>query len=224
MEQLTLDVAAMRLPVNVVSVGAGFTYSTDGPTHHGLQDLPAVLTIPDLNILNSSDPVNSRAFVDYAVASERPNYIRIEKGEFPVLKLDHAFDVERGFSVASTGGGILLISTGSIIHEIVVALPEIERRTGEKVTLIDLFAPSVATNELTNQYIRNSTAVYVIEESYSTGISSVIALSIARNEINVPLRVIAPKSMYYFASGDRALLKREAGLDAVKFADLFMRC
>jgi transketolase len=224
MEQLTLDVAAMRLPVNVVSVGAGFTYSTDGPTHHGLQDLPAVLTIPDLNILNSSDPVNSRAFVDYAVASERPNYIRIEKGEFPVLKLDHAFDVERGFSIASTGGGILLISTGSIIHEIVVALPEIERRTGEKVTLIDLFAPSVATNELTKQYIRNSTAVYVIEESYSTGISSVIALSIARNGINVPLRVIAPKTMYYFASGDRALLKREGGLDSAKFADLFMQC
>ena len=56
LEQLTLDVAAGQLPVNVISVGAGFTYSTDGPTHHGLHDIPVMMTVPHMNILNSSDP------------------------------------------------------------------------------------------------------------------------------------------------------------------------
>ena len=224
MEQLTIDVAAMGLPVNVVSVGAGFTYSTDGPTHHGLQDIPAVLTIPDLNILNSSDPVNTRAFADYAVASRRPNYIRIEKGVFPILDLAHEFEVERGFSVVRTGGDVLLISTGSIIHDIVAALPEIEHRLDRKVTLIDLFAPREVGSELVNQFIRRSAAVYTIEESYSTGISSVVALSIARSGLNVPLRVISAKPRFFFESGDRKYLQEIGNLSAAAIVNSFEKC
>ena len=32
LEQITLDIAALGLNVNIVSVGSGFTYSTDGPS------------------------------------------------------------------------------------------------------------------------------------------------------------------------------------------------
>jgi transketolase len=46
LEQISLDLASMCANVNIISVGAGFTYSTDGPSHHGLQDLSAVLTTP----------------------------------------------------------------------------------------------------------------------------------------------------------------------------------
>ena len=56
LEQITLDIAAMKLNVNIVSVGGGFTYSTDGPSHHGIQDVNAVLSVPNLEVYNSSDP------------------------------------------------------------------------------------------------------------------------------------------------------------------------
>ena len=33
LEQVNVDLCAMNLDVNIIGVGAGFTYSTDGPTH-----------------------------------------------------------------------------------------------------------------------------------------------------------------------------------------------
>ncbi len=221
MEQLTLDVAAMRLPVNVVSVGAGFTYSTDGPTHHGLQDLPAVLTIPGLAILNSSDPVNTRVFAEHVVDSRQPHYIRIEKGVFPKLELAEIFDVEKGFSVARSGGRILLISTGSIVHEIVRALPEIEESLGERVTLIDLFAPCKAGEEPLRAYLREATAVYTVEESYARGIASVVGEIIALNGFRAPLKAIHAAPSYHYASGDRDHLRKTGHLDANSIAARF---
>ena len=88
LEQLTIDVASMDLSVNVVSVGGGFTYSTDGPTHQGLQDLPAVNTIPNMTIFNSSDPASTRAFAKISAKEPGPKYIRIEKGYLPDLRDD----------------------------------------------------------------------------------------------------------------------------------------
>lgn len=221
MEQLTLDVAAMQLPVNVVSVGAGFTYSTDGPTHHGLQDLPAALTIPGLKILNSSDPVNTSAFAEHAVASRQPHYIRIEKGELPTLTLDEPFAVERGFSVVQKGGKTLLISSGSIIHEILLALPDIEHIIGDKATIVDLFAPSSVQQDQLKDLIRRADAVYSIEESYSRGIASILSYTIATNNLNVPLRAIAADFENVYFAGDRNYLRKATNLDATSICRFF---
>ena len=39
LEQVNVDLCQMNLNVNLIGVGAGFTYSTDGPTHQGMQDM-----------------------------------------------------------------------------------------------------------------------------------------------------------------------------------------
>ena len=67
LEQISLDLATIGSNVNIVSVGAGFTYATDGPSHHGLQDLSAVLSTPNITILNSSDPKSTQAFAKMAI-------------------------------------------------------------------------------------------------------------------------------------------------------------
>ena len=62
LEQINIDIASMNLHVNIVGVGAGFTYSTDGPTHHGTQDVAIMSAIPNLSIYNCSDVVNTYRF------------------------------------------------------------------------------------------------------------------------------------------------------------------
>src|SRR4051812_13604995 len=34
-EQIYVNLGCMNLPVSIIGSGGGFTYSTDGPTHHG---------------------------------------------------------------------------------------------------------------------------------------------------------------------------------------------
>ncbi|MEB3197672.1 MAG: transketolase C-terminal domain-containing protein [Candidatus Sericytochromatia bacterium] len=214
LEQLTLDVAAMQLPVSIVSVGAGFTYSTDGPTHHGLQELPAVMTIPGLTVLNSSDPHNTGAFVEFAINSKRANYIRIEKGVLPNLKLDSEFSVETGFSVVKKSGRVLFISTGAIVHELLEVLPAIEQGIGQQVSVIDLFRPSSVYGDDFLALLSNASKIYTLEESYSNGIGQLVGSLVATNCLKIPFKMIAPESKFYYISGDRRLLRKIGKVDS----------
>lgn len=75
MEQISVDVCQMNLPVVIVGVGAGFVYSTDGPTHHGVTDLGMMMQLP-LAIWNCVDEDVS----ELAAFTNGPAYVRIGKG------------------------------------------------------------------------------------------------------------------------------------------------
>ena len=54
-EQIKIDVAYHNLPVTVVSVGSGLSYAGLGPTHHALEDIAFLRSIPNMRVLNPSD-------------------------------------------------------------------------------------------------------------------------------------------------------------------------
>lgn len=57
LEQIRNDVAYHRLPVTVVSVGAGFSYGNLGYSHHAVQDIGILRTLPEMTIMSPADPV-----------------------------------------------------------------------------------------------------------------------------------------------------------------------
>ena len=61
-EQLKFSLASHKSNTKIVGIGPGYSFSNDGPTHHGIQDLYLMYLIPegfnfslynDLHILNS---------------------------------------------------------------------------------------------------------------------------------------------------------------------------
>lgn len=217
LEQLTIDVAATQLPVNVISVGAGFTYSTDGPTHQGLQDVSAVASIPGMGILNSSDPANTRAFVNIVTRLQRPHYIRVEKEKLCNLPRSDSLELSlgRGYSIlGDSESKIVIITTGFLSQ---VLLPEIRQwgnELGESFCLIDIHQirpfPDLA------KFFRNQTHVLVIEEAYE----SIIAPSILRilNQIKkTPEFFIADVGPeYQFPGASREFMMDQSGLSPEK--------
>lgn len=108
LEQISVDIVQHRANVTLVGVGAGYTYSTDGPTHHGVCDLGAALAI-GLTVWNCSDPGTSE---HYATHVNGPAYIRIEKGVLPELTTPHmsSLTIERQ-------GNPMRITSGFMVHE-----------------------------------------------------------------------------------------------------------
>lgn len=215
MEQLTLDVAAMQLPVNIVSVGAGFTYSTDGPTHHGLQDLPAVLTIPNLTVLNSSDPINTRAFVDLAVSSGKPHYIRIEKEKFTCLPRedDEQEEILNGFSILKKGDkNLLIITTGAVTHIVLKCIYSLEKNLGISLDVIDLHRVKPLPLELITQ-MKEYEQILTIEEGYLSGMSQYI-LGQIQNEIDIgDVHSLGIHDAFIYQADSRGQLTKSASLD-----------
>lgn len=176
LEQLTIDVAAMNLPVNVISVGAGFTYSTDGQTHLGVQDMAAVMTIPGISILNSSDPINTSDFVEQCLKNRRPHYIRIEKEKLESFDRKNSEYLEDGFSVIHEGSlDLLIITTGSISHNVSEIVQNIFGTQISFPTHIDLHnIKPIYEKQLVNLISRFHNLI-LIEESYQGALETIVA-------------------------------------------------
>jgi transketolase len=189
MEQITLDVAAMGLPVNIVSVGAGFTYSTDGPSHHGLLDMAALLAIPKLRILNSSDPRNTKSFVKSVISSLSPHYIRIEKEKLGELNRNVPFEGTASFGYSSISGGeardILVVSTGVITHQVSTILDRISPSIKRDISHIDVHQIKPLTSELLS-FLLEFRMIVAIEEGSTAGLGGNILQQLSLRSPRLP--------------------------------------
>lgn len=113
-EQIRNDVCYHRLPVTVVAVGAGMSYGSLGYSHHAVQDLAVMRTLPGITVLSPADPGEARESVQWLCANPGPSYLRIGKAGEP-----HLHDV-RGFTqgpleILPGSGDTALVATGSVL-------------------------------------------------------------------------------------------------------------
>ena len=87
LEQIKIDIAYPNLPVIIVGVGAGLSYSGLGSTHHATEDIAVLRSIPNLNIVVPSDDANElRSLLKEILKSKKPTYLRIgKKGEKKII-------------------------------------------------------------------------------------------------------------------------------------------
>ena len=63
--------------VNLIGVGAGFSYEVSGPTHHCLEDISIMRTLPNFEVLSPSDWYLTTQLVDYSLQNKIPKYLRL---------------------------------------------------------------------------------------------------------------------------------------------------
>lgn len=219
LEQLTLDVAAMNANVNIISVGAGFTYSTDGPSHQGLQDLAAILTIPNMTILNSSDPSSTRAFADMAVEIEGPKYIRIEKGILPHIDRGPDEDFSTGLSSLHTGKDLTIVATGAIVHQAINLRQILQAKNNWDVGIIDLFRVKPINSDALLAALNGTNQIITLEEGFlDGGMGAHVAAILLENSQNKPFRRFGIKNHFCYEYGSRDYLLDFYELSAEKIA------
>jgi len=114
LEQIKLDICHHNLAVTLVGAGAGFAYGSQGPTHHGIDDLPAMLSLPGMHVFSPADPRETAFLVKASYKLRKPCYIRIVRNKDPVLtalrppELFKARSIKRGkhFSLITTGNAL----------------------------------------------------------------------------------------------------------------------
>ena len=133
-EQIKINIGSMNLPVSIVGIGPGFSFPYDGPTHHGVQDITNIYTIPEFDIFNISDN-NLANFISKNILNFKgPVYLRLEKGICPNNFLKKNFS--DGFKYDSGHDKkILVITTGYFAN-----LTKKLFLTNKKFSLIDIFS------------------------------------------------------------------------------------
>tara|TARA_B100002019_G_C21249953_1_gene590570 strand:+ start:645 stop:1565 length:921 start_codon:yes stop_codon:yes gene_type:complete len=116
-EQIKISVSYQQAPVVIVGTGSGLSYAELGPTHHSLEDIAILKTIPDINILAPSDSIELASFLKQSLSLSKPTYIRIGKKGEPDLN-PKGFNPKIGkANYLKEGKDIILFGVGPILSE-----------------------------------------------------------------------------------------------------------
>jgi transketolase len=137
LEQIRVDICAMNLPITIIGSGTGYTYSSDGVTHHMTDDLSMMRALPNLTILSPSDLISCVYFLHYAYKNDGPVYLRFDRGvaeeiytddgEIPVLCNLRMWE----------GAYSAIISTGVMVKE-ALKISDFLHKEGSNVDVIDV--------------------------------------------------------------------------------------
>ncbi|TPQ36283.1 transketolase [Bradyrhizobium guangdongense] len=209
-EQVRNDVCHHGADVKIVAVGAGYAYSTQGYTHHAIEDAAIVAMLPGIEVFAPCDPQEVRAATRLIASSRKPSYLRLSRVGEPNLGSGAVTDIRKP-RVLRDGRDIVILTSGSIASQALVAAEMLEKR-GEDVGVVNIscLKPFDATS--VRDVTHRATLVVTLEEhSLCGGLFSKVATTFAGEARRPPIVGIGIEEQ---ESGTSYGGSREALLDA----------
>jgi len=211
-EQIKLDLCCMGLPVTALGVGAGYAYSTAGPTHHAIEDIAIMRALPGMTILNPSDSVMAAAFAEMTYRNPGPKYVRFDREKLPVLYHAQNNDFSDGLTNLETGHDLAIIATGIMVHQAFEVAEKLAKHSID-AGIIDFYRLKPVNEDLLLKIIDQSKQIVTLEESLICGgIGSIVAEILADNGRIVPLKRIGTQDQCCFEYGGREAIHAFWGL------------
>jgi transketolase len=89
-EQIRNDIDYHSLPVVTCSIGSGVAYGNLGYSHHAIQDLALMRSLPNMVIATPSDPLEVVGTLDWHFKNPCPMYLRLHKAGEPRLSVSES--------------------------------------------------------------------------------------------------------------------------------------
>ena len=209
-EMFRNDLGYMNQNVKVVGRCAGLTYDQLGSTHHSIDDIAIIRTMPGVTVINPGDPVTIKKAVHAMIDHIGPCYMKIGNFKMPVLyPEDVNFSLGKGI-VIKDGHDVTLIGTGTVLSKAVTAAGLLEE-SGISVRLIDIHTIKPLDRELILSAARETGRIVTIEEHFiAGGLGSAVA-ELCSQEHPVKMKMIGIGD-HYASNGPYEELLRKYGL------------
>jgi len=204
-----------KLNVNIIGVGAGFSYNLSGPSHQSYEDISIMRTLPNVMVFSPSDTVVVKKIVAATINVNKPKYIRLDGQPLPqIYDTEDNISLDKGFCELTCGGEVLIIATGFMVHTALKVVYTLEKR-GIKVGLIDVFSLSVLDEDLLIDEVKNYKIIITLEEGFINrgGLDMLIMGILNKKSICRKIINLGFPNKYSFAVGSRKYLHKLNGLD-----------
>lgn len=218
---LALLSSTHQVNVNLIGVGAGVSYDVSGPTHHAIEDISIIRTLPNISVLSPSDWIMAESFVDYTIKSKKPKYIRFDgKPLENIYNNSQEFSMKEGFVELAQGDEICLISTGYMTHTALQVVTQFQSNR-VKLGLIDVFLLKPVNEDALNNVLSKYKYAISVEEAFieKGGLDNLISGILARKKSNIKLRRIGFGDKYHFDIGERQYLHEQIGISGKNIID-----
>ncbi len=214
-EQIRNDVCYHNLDVKIVGTGGGFNYSSHGFTHHTIEDVALLSSLPNMTVLNPSYSWEAEGATEAMLKSEGPTYIRL--GKNPSVKITNPkskFKIGKGF-VVKEGKDIVLIITGNTIDYGLNIADIIKEKTGLSTCLISMPSLKPLDTKLILEKAKSARLISTFEEhSIFGGLGSLVAMTLSISSLSKKLFLpFSIPDRYIRDVGSREFLLKKAGLD-----------
>jgi transketolase len=211
-EQIRVGISVLSqvrpMNINIIGVGAGVSYTVSGPTHHCLEDLSIMNTLPNIDIFSPSDCSLVKDFFEYTIENKRPKYIRFDAQPVPDIKGDDFSST--GYRVIHEGeGSSVLVSTGYMTHT------GLELVKNKNVTLIDIYLLNRFDKDSLLKKLSVFEKVLVLEEGIMNkgGLVSEVHDLFQESRWNPIIKGVGFSKVYHFDVGSRDEVHECANID-----------
>jgi transketolase len=213
-EQIRIVLCCMNLPVTIVGVGAGFDYSTLGPTHHGYEDIALMNLLPNMVVYSPSDSLMAGYMVKACYEQPGPKYVRLDRRGLPlVYKNIKQINIEKGFTVLKEGSDGYIIATGRMVLTALKAAKELSS-SSLNLGVIDLFRIKPLNKAMIWQIVKSSKFIITLEEHFvNGGIGSILAQFLLENNARISFKAIGIDNVFCRKYGTREYLHRLNSID-----------
>lgn len=217
-EQIRVDACYHRVPVTIVGTGAGLSYAELGPTHHSLEDLAILRTLPEMSVVAPCDVYELRQALAAALNQDGPMYIRIgKKGEPAIHTAAPAFALGRAIPVLP-GTDIALLATGTIMPEVLAAAAILQAQ-GISAEVVSFHTVKPLDETYLRQAAQRFRLIVTVEEHGRIGgFGSAVAEWRAIEGVAVPQLLLGTADEFMHEIGDQAYARQRFGLTATQIA------
>jgi transketolase len=216
-DQIAMAVAYPGLNVKIVGFMPGLS-SPGGPSHQAIEDVALMRALPNMTVVDVADATETRQAVRAIADHPGPVYLRLKRGEIPLIfGDDHAFSLDRA-QVLAPGGEVVLLGSGMMLAAVLAAAAGL-RAHGVEVGVINVpvIKPLDAAGIL--DACRGARAVITAENhSVIGGLGSAVAEALAEAGMGAPLTRVGIQDRFA-ESGSRPYLFSRYGLSVQRIVE-----
>jgi transketolase len=212
LEQIRNDVCYHGLGVTIVSVGAGLAYGSLGYTHHAVEDMSILRSLPGMRVYSPADAMECRAAVREILADPSPAYLRLGKNKEPLMHAAEP-DLSTGAPLLiRDGSDVTLIAAGPIV---VQALAVADALAAEGISVRVMTCPVIKplNAEAIDAAAAGTTGVVTLEEhTILGGFGSAVLEGFAVRGIRTPVLPLGLEDKATHIIGEQEWIRERAGL------------
>lgn len=210
-DQIVNSIAYPNLPVRIVGFMPGLS-SPGGPSHQAIEDVAIMRSLPNMTVIDVADAVEIRQVVPQLVDVPGPVYLRLKRGEIPVVfGDDHEFSLKKA-QVLRRGLDVTLVANGMLLTSALQAA-EVLAEAGVDASVVNVPVIKPLDGETILEVIEASRAVVTAENhTVIGGLGSAVAEVVAEAGLARPLRRVGVQDTFGEGAKSGPYLFRKYGL------------
>ena len=165
------DICYQNLNCKLIGSHAGTSFAAAGPTHHAIEDLSIMRSLPNMTVIVPADGYEAANAVRASLKIDGPVYIRINRGGNPIAiyeSEDYGFEVGKMIELRP-GKDITVIACGSPVIPAIEAAKTLEQEDGVTVRVLNMHTIKPVDRESILSAINDTGCILTVEDNTVIG-------------------------------------------------------